>query len=103
LIWQQREIPCADEQKLLLETWDALAPGFRWSEFAADGRAYHIPVIAGEYSIALGNKVIRGTRCKRLDSESGICRALGGKDAAVTDKQVGDVMRAAELVYNGAA
>ena len=84
----------------LLETRNSLAPRLRRRKFATNGGAVMIALVAGEDLVALRDQIVRGARGQRLDRQAGIGRALGRKDAAVADEQIGDVVGAAELIHD---
>jgi hypothetical protein len=61
------------------------------------GRSHVTPVGVKDRS-ALRDEIVRRACSQRLDSQTRVGRPLGGKDAAVADKKVGDIVRASEAV-----
>jgi hypothetical protein len=50
--------------------------------------------------VALLDQVVGRSRGKRLNGEARICRTLHGQYAAITDKQIRNVMCPAEFVHH---
>ena len=56
----------------LLQARNALAPSFRRSKFAPDGRSCHVSLVAGENLFALRDQIVGRARGECLDREARI-------------------------------
>src|SRR5579883_58551 len=54
--------------------------------------------LAGEYTLAIGDQVIRCARRQGLDSQAGIGRTLRGQQAAIADEEIGNVVGAPKAI-----
>src|SRR6185437_13481737 len=74
------------------------APSLRGSELPANGRGCHIALIRGENFVAVRNQVVGSSCCHGLNSQTWVCRTLCGHDAAITNEQIRNVVRASKFV-----
>ena len=63
-------------------------------------RFRHIAIIPYKDRSALRNEVVGGAGGKSLDGETRVRRTLRRQDRPIADEQVGDVVGAAEFVYD---
>src|SRR2546421_10258492 len=54
--------------------------------------------MAGEHVGSIRDQVVSSARSQRLDSQTGVGRSLGWEHAAITNEEVGNVMRAPKAI-----
>src|SRR5437588_3845944 len=87
----------------LFDSWYAAARCSLGQKIMADGRSANGSWAPGQHVVTLRDQVIGGTASQCLDGQAGIGRTLGGEQAAITDEEVADVVRAPKAVCDGGA
>src|ERR1700761_8194587 len=87
-----------DIKRMLTQTRYSGSVSAGRGKFGAHRGRSHVTDIRVKDRSALGDKIVGGARGQRLDGQSRICRPLGGKDTAVADKKIGDVVGAPKTV-----
>src|SRR5271165_739425 len=72
-----------------------------WREkLTAHRRRRHVALVRVKDPGALRNEIVRRAGSQRLDSQPRVSRTLRGKNAAVANEEIGDIMRAPKTVYH---
>src|SRR5947209_4437320 len=87
----------------LFDSWYAAARCSPGRKILADRRPADGTWTARQRVFPLRDQVIGGTGSQCLDGQAGIGRTLGGEQAAITDEEVADVVRAPKAVGDGGA
>src|SRR5437868_14313025 len=87
----------------LFDSWYAAARCSPGRKILADGRPADGTWTARQRVFPLRDQVIGGTGSQCLDAQAGNVSTLGGEQAAITDKEGADVVRAPKAVGDGGA